>query len=173
MGPRSSIDFKVPEKILVYNQCSQLRISAESNRNLPLPEGHNYPFQQSAISSPKDPQMLEHGDDFGYSLLFIMINLPFIPKVPWLSSKSLVIRPLHSLHFFIESSIDPQISLRIGGSNTRASPFIDLFSTSEPIAHMVIPQSRLYISNCFSGGNLLSSKSWDPPFLNSTSFLFV
>lgn len=82
MGPSSNIDFKVTEKILVYSQCSQLRIPAESKRNLALPEGYNYLVQNTAISIPRKRNMLECGREFGYSLLFIIPHWPYILMVP-------------------------------------------------------------------------------------------
>lgn len=76
MGPSSSIDLKVSEKILVYSQCSQLRTPAASNGNLALPEGYNYLLQKMVTSSPSDPYMPDRGGKFGSPLLFITTHWP-------------------------------------------------------------------------------------------------
>lgn len=75
MGTTSSTDFKVPEKILVYNQCSQLRTSAESNGNLASLKDTTTPSNRGLFPLPDTLKC-------GYSLLFITTHLPLILMVP-------------------------------------------------------------------------------------------
>lgn len=157
MGTTSSTDFKVPEKILVYNQCSQLRTSAESNGNLAFPEGHNYPFQQRAISSPRHPQVWVLSSLHYYPSAIdpngahdSVLNLLSSDHTTQYTSLQNHLQTLRSHSLFSEfctlghlHSFQHYHSRQ--SSNTRASQFLELFSTSEPLAHMVIPQTRIYI----------------------------
>lgn len=166
MGPSRCIDFKVPKKILVYDQCSQLRTSAESNGNLALLEGHNCSFQKRDISSPRDPQMPECRRDYGYPPLFITTHLPLILMALNGAITQFLISchqtaPLITLLYRIIcrhsdptpcfQNFAPWLIITLSNiitlefSNTRASQFLDLFPTSEPLAHMDIPQTTLHI----------------------------
>lgn len=106
--PTNSVAWKVSEEILVQ---SVLRISAESNGNLILPEGHDFPSQKSTISSPNSPHTSGCRGQCGSSLLFVATYCPFILIVPQLSFESVVIRFPNSLQLFVESSGDSQVPL--------------------------------------------------------------
>ena len=84
-----------------------------SNRNLVLPEEHDFPSQKRAISSPSSPQTPVCEGQFGYSLLFVATYCPFMLMVPQLNFEPLVTRFHHVLQLFVESSTDPQVSLFI------------------------------------------------------------
>lgn len=113
MGLSNSIAFKVSQEILVHNQSWKplLNNRTWSNRNLVLPEGHDFPSQKRAISSPSSPQTPVCEGQFGYSLLFIATYCPFILMVPQLNFEPLVTRFHHVLQLLAESSTDPQVSL--------------------------------------------------------------
>lgn len=151
MGTTSSTDFKVPEKILVYNQCSQLRTSAESNGNLASLKDTTTPSNRGLFPLPDTLKC-------GYSLLFITTHLPLILMVPmtqfWISRHQT--SPLNTLLYrIIYRPSDPILCFQ-----NFAPWLIFTLSNTTTLDNLPIPEPLNFLSSFLPVSHLLT---WSYP----------